>query len=67
MTDKNWGGARPGSGRKADPEGKRVQMVVTVDRKTRDTLKRVAEDRGIRVGRLLDQVAKDLDGWNPIW
>ena len=31
------GGSRPGSGRKpVDPEDKRVQMVITIDRDTRD-------------------------------
>ena len=56
MTDKTWGGARPGSGRKpADPKDKRVQMVITIDRETRDKLKARAKEQHLRVGRLIDE------------
>ena len=56
MADKTWGGARPGSGRKpADSEDKRVQMVITVDRETRDKLKARAKEQYVRVGRLVDE------------
>ena len=55
MTDKTRGGARPGSGRKpADPESKRVQMVITIDRETRDKLKEKSKEQHVRVGRLID-------------
>jgi hypothetical protein len=55
MTDKTWGGARPGSGRKpVNPEDKRVQMVITIDRDTRDRLKAMAKEQHVRVGRLID-------------
>ena len=50
MTEKTWGGARPGAGRKpADPEDKRVQMVITIDRETRDKLKARAKEQHVRV------------------
>ena len=53
------GGARAGAGRKpADPEDKRVQMVITIDRETRETLKAISRARRIRVGRLIDEMVK---------
>jgi hypothetical protein len=56
MTDKTWGGARPGSGRKSKGQkDKRVQMTVTVDRDTRDKLKARAKEQHVRVGRLVDE------------
>lgn len=59
MTDNTWGGARPGAGRKsADPEDKRVQMVITIDRDTRDKLKAISRARKIRIGRLIDEMVK---------
>lgn len=53
-TNNNWGGARPGSGRKP-VDDKRVQMVITIDRETRDTLKARAKEQHVRVGRLIDE------------
>ena len=54
--EKQWGGARPGAGRRpADPEDKRVQMVITIDRDTRDKLKARAKEQHVRVGRLIDE------------
>jgi len=59
MTDKTWGGARPGSGRKpADPKDKRVQMVITVDRETRNNLRWVSTYRGMRPGKTVDLLVK---------
>ena len=59
MTDNSWGGARPGCGRKpVDPEDKRVQMVISVDRDTRDKLKDISRARRIRIGRLIDEMVK---------
>ena len=56
MTEKTWGGARPGSGRKPLPKDeKRVQMVITIDRDTRDKLKARAKEQHVRVGRLIDE------------
>ena len=56
MTEKTWGGARPGSGRKpVPPEEKRVQMVVTIEKETRDNLKARAKAEHVRVGRLIDE------------
>jgi hypothetical protein len=50
------GGARPGSGRKPLPKDeKRVQMVITIDRETRDKLKARAKEQHVRVGRLIDK------------
>lgn len=58
MTD-NRGGARPGAGRKpADPEDKRVQMVITISPETRDRLKSISRARHIRIGRLIDEMVK---------
>lgn len=60
MIEKTWGGARPGAGRKAiDPEEKRVQMVITIDRETRDKLKAMAKEMHIRVGRLIDSLVDE--------
>lgn len=57
--DKKWGGARPGAGRKpADPKEKRVQMVVTLSRETRDRLKAKAKEQNTNVGRLIDDLVK---------
>lgn len=62
MTEKTWGGARPGSGRKpADPKDKRVQMVLTIDKDTRDRIKKIAKDRNIKPGRLIDQMISGED------
>ena len=56
MNESNWGGARPGSGRKPLPKDeKRVQMVITIDRETRDKLKARAKEQHVRVGRLIDE------------
>lgn len=57
MTEKTRGGARPGSGRKPLPKNeKRVQMVITVDRETRDALKARAKEQHLRVGRVIDNL-----------
>lgn len=59
MTEKTWGGARPGSGRKPmNPDEKRVQMMVTIDQETRDKLKARAKEQHVRVGRLIDEWVK---------
>ena len=59
MTEKTWGGARSGAGRKAvDPEDKRVQIVITIDRDTREKLKAISRARKIRIGRLIDEMVK---------
>lgn len=59
MTDKTRGGARPGAGRKpADPEDKRVQMVITIDQDTRDKLKAISKARKMKIGRLIDEMVK---------
>ena len=57
MTEKTWGGARPGSGRKPLPKDeKRVQMGITIDRDTRDKLKARAKEQHLRVGRVIDNL-----------
>ena len=59
VTDNTWGGARPGAGRKSvDPEDKRVQMVISVDRDTKDKLQAISKARKIRIGRLIDEMVK---------
>ena len=61
-TKDNRGGARPGAGRKpADPETKRVQMVISVSRHTRDILQEVSQGCGIKPGRIIDNLVKDLE------
>lgn len=55
MTDKTWGGARPGAGRKAVSK-KRVQMVITIDRETRDALRWAYTYRHIRPGKMIDHL-----------
>ena len=56
----NRGGARPGSGRKPLPKDeKRVQMIITIDRETRDKLKARAKEQHVRVGRLIDEWVND--------
>ena len=58
----NRGGARPRAGRKAaDPQDKRVQMVITVSRHTRDILQEIHRDLGERPGRVIDRLIKDLE------
>lgn len=60
MMEKTWGGARPGSGRKpALPEEKRVQMVITIDRDTREKLMAICKARRMRIGRLIDEMVRD--------
>lgn len=59
MTEKTWGGARSGAGRKPiDPEDKRVQIVITIDQDTREKLKAISRARKIRIGRLIDEMVK---------
>lgn len=59
MTEKTWGGARSGAGRKpVDLEDKRVQMVISIDRDTREKLKAISRARKIRIGRLIDEMVK---------
>lgn len=59
MNENNWGGARSGAGRKpADPDDKRVQMAITIDRETREKLKAISRARKIRIGRLIDEMVK---------
>lgn len=59
MKESTWGGARPGAGRKsADPEDKRVQITISIDRDTRDKLKAICKARKIRAGRLIDEMVK---------
>lgn len=58
----NRGGARPGAGRKpADPDTKRVQMVISVSRHTRDILQEASRGCGIKPGRIIDNLVKDLE------
>ena len=55
-----WGGARPGSGRKpAKPGCKRVQMVITVDRETYDSLKWCRMYRHMRPGWVIDHLVSE--------
>ena len=59
MKHDNRGGARPGAGRKAkDPEEKRVQMIVTVDRDTMEKLNAISRARQMKPGRIIDEMVK---------
>lgn len=59
MSDNQWGGARAGSGRKRkDADEKRVQLVIHIDRVTRDRLQAICKARRIRIGRLIDEMVK---------
>lgn len=59
MNENNWGGSRSGAGRKpADPEDKRVQLVITIDRDTMEKLRAISRARKIRIGRLIDEMVK---------
>ena len=59
MNENNWGGSRSGAGRKpADPEDKRVQLVITIDRDTIEKLRAISRARKIRIGRLIDEMVK---------
>lgn len=58
----NRGGARPGSGRKpVSTEDKRVQMVITISRHTRDILLEASKGCGVKPGRIIDNLVKDLE------
>ena len=59
MKEKSWGGARPGSGRKPAGDEKRVQMVITIDRETKDRLQAISKARKKRVGRIIDEMVKE--------
>lgn len=57
MTNNTWGGARPGCGRKpAENENKRVQVIITIDLETRNRLKSICKARGVKMGRLIDEM-----------
>ena len=62
MKADNRGGYREGAGRKAkDPEEKRVQMVITISRHTRDILHEASKGCGVKPGRIIDNLVKDLE------
>lgn len=62
MKQENRGGHRQGAGRKAaDPQDKRVQMVITIDRHTRDILHEASKGCGVKPGRIIDNLVKDLE------
>ena len=57
--NENRGGARQGAGRKAiNPDEKRVQMIITVDRDTRDKLLAISKARRMKPGRIIDEMVK---------
>ena len=61
MTEKTWGGARPGSGRKAVHPGiKGVQTSISVSQETRERIRYLARENNIRIGRVIDKVVEDL-------
>lgn len=59
MKQDNRGGARPGAGRKAAAPGtKRIQMVVTIDRDTKEKLDAISRARDKSPGRIIDEMVK---------
>ena len=61
MTEKTWGGARPGSGRKSVHPGiKRVQTTISVSQVTRERIRILAKNKNIRIGRVIDRVVEEL-------
>ena len=59
MTKDNRGGARPGAGRKAvDPEEKRVQITISVNRETIERLNSISKARRMKPGRIIDEMVK---------
>jgi hypothetical protein len=57
--DVPWGGKRPGSGRKAGPEGKRELIAARVSPATAKKLKAEAKRKGVSLGHVIDEWAKD--------
>jgi hypothetical protein len=57
--DVPWGGPRPGAGRKASESGKRQLISVRVLPETARKLREEAKRRGVSVGRVIDEWAKD--------
>lgn len=56
------GGKREGSGRKTVlPEDKRVQMIISINPDTKRKLKSITEAKGIRVGRVIDELIKNYE------
>lgn len=55
---KNWGGARPGAGRKA-PEGSRVSVSLRVLPEIRDKVKWLKE-QGVDVRSLIEDYIREL-------
>lgn len=60
MKQETRGGKRAGAGRKAkETEDKRVNMVVTVDRETRERLRAISKARNTRPGKIIDEMVKE--------
>jgi hypothetical protein len=57
--DVPWGGKRPGSGRKAGPEGKRELIAARVTPNTSKKLKAEAKRKGVTIGHVIDEWAKE--------
>lgn len=55
------GGSRPGAGRKPTaPEDKRVQILVSITQETKERLQKMADSKGMKIGRLLDKMIDDF-------
>ena len=60
-TKKNWGGYRPGAGRKALPkDAVRVITTVSVAPETKRRIDRLREEFDIAIGRYVDDMVLDL-------
>jgi hypothetical protein len=58
--DVPWGGKRTGAGRKTGPSGKRVLISARVDPSTAKKLRAEAKRRGVAIGYVIDELAKEL-------
>ena len=60
MAGVNWGGARPGAGRKALAE-KRQLLSCRISVRTKETITKVARETGEGVGAVIDFIVADYE------
>ncbi len=59
-TQKTWGGARKGAGRKTASEGPLVTIGLTVEATTKAKLKQLAETEGLSMSEYVNRLIKSL-------
>lgn len=59
-TQKTWGGARKGAGRKTASEGPLVTIGLTVEVTTKEKLKQLAETEGLSMSEYVNRLIKSL-------